>query len=105
MLSEGKWLYFMGSDDRLYNSNTLHEILFTIAQNKHDIIYGDVYSSRFNGRYNGEFGYLKILSQNICHQAIFYKKTVFKNIGLFNLRYKSHADWDHNMHWLLSPII
>jgi hypothetical protein len=104
-LAKGNWIFFLGSDDKLFNSNVLQLIIDEISNNDYDVIYGDVYSTRFCGRYDGEFNYLKIMSQNICHQAIFFKKTVFKKTGLFNLRYKSHADWDHNMHWFLSPAI
>lgn len=104
-LGKGEWLYFMGSDDRLSGSNVLQQISDTVSNNNCEVIYGDVNSTRFNGRYDGEFNYLKIMSQNICQQAIFFKKSVFKKTGLFNLGYKSHADWDHNMNWFLSPAI
>jgi glycosyltransferase involved in cell wall biosynthesis len=104
-LAKGDWIYFLGSDDKLFNSYVLQQVKDEVSNNNYDVIYGDVYSTRFNGRYAGEFNNLKIMSQNICHQAIFFKKTVFKKTRLFDLRYKSHADWDHNMHWFLSPII
>lgn len=103
-LAKGEWIYFLGSDDLLYNSDILGHI-FSSAVNSFDVIYGDVNSTRFSGRYDGEFNNIKILSQNICHQAIFFKKAVFEKTGLFNLRYKSHADWDNNMHWFLSTVI
>jgi glycosyltransferase involved in cell wall biosynthesis len=104
-LAKGDWLYFLGSDDRLFNSMILLRIYETISENKFDVLYGDVNSLRFNGRYCGEVNDQRILSQNLCHQSIFFKKSVFKNIGFFNLKYKSHADWDHNMRWLLSKNI
>jgi len=103
--SKGEWLYFLGSDDKLYHSDILKDVFNEVEKNKCDVIYGDVYSTRFNGRHSGEYNYKKIFDQNICHQAIFFKKKIFKKTGLFNLRYRSHADWDHNMHWLLDPTI
>lgn len=104
-MANGECLYFLGSDDRLYNSNILQQISNEVTENNCDVIYGDVYSTRFNGKYDGEFDSSKILTQNICHQSVFFKRDVFEITGLFNLRYKSHADWDHNMHWFFSPKI
>ena len=104
-LSKGRWLYFMGSDDRLFEATTLKKILDTINQKNVEIIYGNVYSTLFNGTYNGEFSYKKLSQQNICHQAIFFKKIVFQKIGCFNIRFKSLADWDHNIRWFYSSKI
>jgi glycosyltransferase involved in cell wall biosynthesis len=103
--SSGDWLYFLGSDDRIINNGVLENIHSIILSVDCDVIYGNVFSKRFNGRYDGEFTYKKILSQNICHQSVFFKKTIFKKTGLFNLKYKSHADWNHNFQWFLSPYI
>src|SRR5690606_17329428 len=36
------------------------------------------------------------------HQAIFFRRRVFDKIGDFNIRYRAHAAWDHNMRWFLS---
>ena len=99
--AKGKWILFLGSDDFLYSDNTLNEIQKELPG--FDVLYGNVVSSRFNGIYDGEFTKEKIYQQNICHQAILFNKSVFKTIGLFNTKYKSHADWDHNLRWFLSP--
>lgn len=99
----GEWIYFLGSDDRLYNDAVVANIAGIVSQSDCEVIYGNVISPRFIGKHDGEFNASKILYKNICHQAVFIKKTVFDKVGLFNLRYKSHADWDHNMRWLLSP--
>jgi len=104
-LAKGEWIYFLGSDDKLFNSDVLQLIEHEVSNNNYDVIYGDVYSKRFNGRYSGEFTNSKILKQNICHQAIFFRKTIFKKLGLFSLKYKSNADWDHNIRWFLSRSI
>lgn len=104
-LSKGDWLYFMGSDDTLFENTTLEKVASTISLNKADLIYGNVYSTRFNGLYDGEFNCSKLALKNICHQAIFFDKTIFKKIGKFNLKYKAHADWDHNIRCFYSSKI
>jgi glycosyltransferase involved in cell wall biosynthesis len=103
--AKGTWLYFMGSDDSLYESNTIEQFLKIEGLENNEIVYGNVYSTRFNGRYDGLFTYSKLMSKNICHQAIFFRKSIFAKIGKFNLNYKSHADWDHNIRWFFSSKI
>ena len=103
-LATGSWLCFLGSDDTLYSPSVLQDIAPILNQNA-DIVYGNINSSRFNGVYGGAFSKTRIFFENICHQAIFFKKDIFSRTGLFNLRYKAQADWDHNMKWLLDPKI
>jgi hypothetical protein len=64
-----------------------------------------VTSTRFNGVYDGHFTKEKIFKQNICHQAILFNRKVFRKVGAFNQKYRSHADWDHNLRWFLSSKI
>lgn len=102
--AKGDWLFFMGSDDSFYSIDVLQNIHDSIENNKAlDVIYGNVFSERFNGAYNGMFYDEKLYYENICHQSIFFHKNVFSKIGNFNLNYKAHADWEHNMKWFLSP--
>ncbi|MFD0989570.1 glycosyltransferase family 2 protein [Mariniflexile jejuense] len=104
-LAKGEWLYFMGSDDSIYESTTLQQFANRDEVLDFEVVYGNVYSPRFNGIYDGEFTFAKLAEKNICHQAIFFKSSVFKKIGSFNLKYKIHADWDHNMRWFYSKKI
>ncbi len=104
-LAHGEWLYFMGSDDSLYNSQILEKIFTLQAAKTHEVIYGNVQSKRFEHPYDGEFSYYKLATKNICHQSIFFRKSVFRKIGKFNLKYKVWADWDHNIRWFYSSLI
>lgn len=101
-VSNGKWLYFLGSDDYLYNDSVLSSIHTHIENMTPDVIYGNVVSPIFSGKYNGKYDYAKIYKENICHQAIFFKKQLFDKIGPFNLKYKILADYDHNLKWFLN---
>jgi glycosyltransferase involved in cell wall biosynthesis len=102
-MAEGEWLYFLGSDDQLYSVDTLAQV----AEKTEgvDVVYGNVYSTRFGGLYDGEFDDNKIKDKNICHQAIFLNRKVFQEVGVFEQKYKGYGDWDHNMKWFLSPVI
>ena len=99
-LAEGDWLYFLGADDRLTGTGVLSAVS-THLNDDVQVVYGDVTSPRFGGRYGGEFDAERILSQNICHQALFVHRSVFERVGRFDERYPAQADWDHNMRWML----
>lgn len=101
-LTQGDWLYFLGGDDSLYTDHVLTEIFGQEFHLEQDVLYGDVFSTRFGGVYDGPFDEVKIFQQNICHQALFFRKTVFQTTGLFDLRFKIYADWDHNIKWFLN---
>lgn len=102
-LAAGEWLYFMGSDDKLFDVEVLQNVAGAINNIAGvEIVYGNVFSERFNGLYDGAFNYSKILKKNISHQAIFFNKKVFDKTGYFNLDYKAQSDWDHNLKWLLA---
>ncbi|MBZ9787853.1 glycosyltransferase [Psychroflexus sp. CAK57W] len=97
--AKGEYLFFLGSDDTLYNASVLKSIYNSFINKPVDVLYGNVYSDRFNGIYDGIFNGEKLFYKNICHQSIFFKKTVFDKTGFFDLKYKAHADYDHNIKW------
>ncbi len=103
--SRGEYLFFLGSDDTFFDNEVLLKVYDNITRYKPNILYGNVYSERFGGVYDGEFSAESLFTHNICHQSIFYYKKVFNKTGVFNVKYKSHADWDNNMKWFLNPFI
>lgn len=90
-MASGEWLYFLGSDDYLYESIVLEKIFSDQALIKHDVIYGDVWNEHIQGRYAGKFDYEKLTTNFMCHQAIFYRKSVFEKYGGYNIKYKVYA--------------
>ena len=99
--ASGQWLYFIGADDTFHSSSTL-ERLFAEVEG-FDVIYGDVISERFGGRYDGPFNFEKIRNQNICHQAILFNRKVFDLVGCFSTDYPYLSDWEHNLRWMFHP--
>ena len=84
----------------IFCSNTvLNEIFNRIEVSKYDVIYGNVKLGNTEQLYDGPFSSLKLLQKNICHQAIFTRKTVFDKLGKFDINYKVWADWVFNMQW------
>jgi glycosyltransferase involved in cell wall biosynthesis len=102
--STGQWLYFLGSDDQLFDNKVLKDVKEVIGRAKSKLIYGNV---KILGNtawasdgtiYDGSFYIEKLLKKNICHQSIFYKASFIRDeIGVFNVRYRVCADWDLNM--------
>lgn len=95
-LAKGDWLYFMGADDVLFDSSVLEKISNHLDGNA-DFLYGNVQWGQDGVIYDGEFSPLKIMQKNICHQAIFCKKQVFKKLGKFETKYRVWADWVFNL--------
>ena len=102
-LAKGKWLYFLGSDDQLFDSRVLNEIYITSKHTRSKVIYGSVKILGNAGWandgdiYDGAFTLKKILEKNICHQAMFYDCQIFKRIGVYNLNFEVWSDWDFNL--------
>jgi glycosyltransferase involved in cell wall biosynthesis len=93
----GEWIIFLGADDKFYDQYVLENIFSESNHDGVDFIYGNVKSEAYKGLYDGEFNYEKLLKKNISHQSIFYRKSIFDTIGSYNLKYKTHADWDFNL--------
>ena len=91
LLAKGEWVYFLGADDTLYSDNTLNE-LFTSFDKRADVLYGNVIFKNSKTIFDGKFDYNKMCLRVPCHQAVFYKKDLFNEFGLFNTKYKINAD-------------
>jgi len=98
----GKWIVFLGSDDRFFSAGTLQNLCNLLESSKAGVIYGNV---KIIGKtpwandgdiYDGMFTVEKLFYKNICHQAIFYRREIFSKIGNYNTAYKISADWDLN---------
>jgi glycosyltransferase involved in cell wall biosynthesis len=100
-LVNGDVVYFLNSDDFLFDNKVLSEIAEEFKKdNQNMILHGNVVMS-FNGK-NTIVRYDKIrrkyfYKHTICHQALFIKKKLFEIIGNYDEKYQIHADTD----WLL----
>jgi glycosyltransferase involved in cell wall biosynthesis len=103
VLSRGKWMFFLGADDVL-NDNSVLENIYVADSGSQNVIYGnaritgDTLWAKDGEIYDGKFDLKKLLTKNICHQAIFYKTSfIKKTIGFYNTRYPICSDWDFNL--------
>ena len=102
-VARGRWIYFLGADDVLLKRDVLERVTDEIRRRPHcQFLYGNVIMLSTRNRYAGPFDWDNLLMKNICHQAIFYRRGVFREIGKYNLDYPELADWDLNIRCFLS---
>lgn len=91
--ASGEWLYFMGSDDVFYSPSVLEEIFGSGGEVGYDVVYGNVLWGDTGRVFDGKYSMLKLMAQNLCHQAMFFKRSVFNRIGKFDTEFKAWADY------------
>ena len=104
VLCTGDWMYIMGADDAFYNDRVLSDIVAQGWFGKEQIVYGNVLIAgdapwaKDNSLYDGPFTLEKLYMKNLCHQSIFYPRSVISRVGYYSNKYPVTADWDYNMH-------
>lgn len=93
--ARGGWFYFLGAGDLVEIQN----LAKVISQSKSGlgIIYGDVFHLKSNLLIGGEFDLFRMLRINLCHQAILYSSSIFRNGSCFSLNYKILSDYHFNL--------
>ena len=95
-LATGDWLIFLGCDDVLLDTlKNMPELMI----NPDAVYYGDVIVSSSGKIYGGVFSNYRLMRQNICHQALFYPRSVYKKYS-YSLNYKWLADYVYNLQLL-----
>jgi glycosyltransferase involved in cell wall biosynthesis len=93
--ASGEWIYFLGSDDYLYNDKVFEEVTKHLSVGL-KIVYGNVLMGNSNSIYCGEINSVEILHWNICHQSIFYHRSCFDRKE-YNKKFKILADYAFNI--------
>jgi len=96
-ISSGEYIYFMGADDNLYDFDFFNTLFSDNSILEFDFIYGNFCFKASKKIRGGRRTKIDLLLNNICHQAIIYKRTIFDLIGFYNLKYKICADYDLNI--------
>ena len=100
-LSKGEWLYFLGSDDSLFDEKVLEYILnfFEADFLNNDIVFGDVIFKEWlrASKNHVDFTKFDFNKCNLNHQSMFYRSSVFETAGLYDLSYTVFSDWHFNM--------
>lgn len=92
-LAQGDWLIFLGCDDVLLDS--LANMAESLKE-RDSVYYGNVIWRSTGRRYGGEFSKYRLMQSNICHQSIFYPRSVYRSMA-FSLKYRYLADYEYNI--------
>lgn len=95
-LATGDWVFFLGADDQLHDAEVLQRIAAHLDDGS-DFVHGDVVRVSKQRIEGGPFDHDRLCIQNICHQAIFYRRRLLERVGPYNLDYHIYADWDLNL--------
>jgi glycosyltransferase len=100
-LATGDIIGILNSDDFYDNSGVLNNVNKTFEDKKNDAVYGDIkYFSEDTGKVSryweaGEYKENKLNNGwTVPHPALFVRKTVYNNCGLFNTDLKLAADYE-----------
>tara|TARA_B100000427_G_C15343111_1_gene522087 strand:- start:12 stop:818 length:807 start_codon:yes stop_codon:yes gene_type:complete len=91
---KNKWIIFLNSGDRFYNSKVLSKISKIINKKKMDILVGkNVVDGNFKFLSKYEKFYSNTYMSIFSHQSVFVKSDIFK-IKKFNTKYSIASDFD-----------
>ena len=104
--SNSEWLYFIGADDRFYDSEVLSDFIALLGRakniNKFDLIYGK-YSFK-NNIYRSHFDWRLIFSNVLNHQSVFFNRKCFIQFK-YDKSFRVAGDYDFNLRHFLSGSI
>ena len=92
-LAGGDWLLFLGCDDVLLET---FDRIIPMLSNADTVYYGDVIKHSSGKIYDGKFSKFKLMRHNICHQSLFYPRSVYKRYS-YSLEYRWLADYVYNL--------
>lgn len=92
----GRYLYFIGAGDKL-REGVLETVREFLPSDEPGLVYGDAFVVKEQIHYGGEYCQSRLKTQNICHQAVFYHRDIFKLLGNYDLRYCIFSDWAMNL--------
>lgn len=99
-LATGDIIYFLNAGDRLFDEKTIELALNEFEKGGDDFLYTDILTCNINRlpeakikKFNHADKYF-LFRDCICHQASFYKKSVFDKLGGFNEGFKLAADYE-----------
>jgi len=108
-VTTGDFILFLNANDTLYDNNVLQNVAKTLGKSHETkFLFGDVNYVSEDGaqsaieKYDDVKNDIFFVNNNICHQSIFYHRSLFDEIGLYNEEtYRVYADWEFNIKCLV----
>lgn len=109
--AHGDIIYFLNSNDFFYSDDVCAEVVKTFQEKNPLIVFGDIYflspsnkdiiCTDYEGdkihKYSGTENFMKLFLYGVCHQSVFYAKSLFESVGNYNLSFPIYADYDFNI--------
>lgn len=97
-MATGDYIAFLNSDDYWHDENAVQAAVSVFAETECDFCAGN---ANYIDEKNPEKNFIRYADLShafspipFCHQAMFCKVDVMKNLGMFDLTYKSASDYD-----------
>lgn len=107
-LATGDFIFFLNANDVLYDENVLKNVAEILDKNPDaKFLFGDVNNISEDKKTSVIQSYDKVknvfyfINGNICHQSIFYHRSLFDEFGHYSNQFKIYADWDFNIKCLV----
>lgn len=99
--AKGDIIFFLNSDDAFYDESVLTDIALTFDTYPWlDLLFGNVVYQYPAERVLRTFAHINadtLIFEDLCHQAVFARRSLFDRIGYFDERFLLNADYD----WLI----
>lgn len=99
-MASGEIIYFLNAGDKLFDEKTISLVLSEFENSNPDFLYTDILLYKNNElqkasikKFDHADKYF-LFRDCICHQASFFKKSVFDKLGRFNEDFKLAADYE-----------
>ncbi len=94
--SKGQFLHFLNCGDVFATNDVLEQVAGFIisSQTTNGIIYGDWLVGEVYKKQPSNITPFFLYRTPLCHQSMFFSKSVFETYGFYNLNYKILADYD-----------
>jgi len=105
-VAKGDILYFLNSDDRLYNRDVVKNAAYFLNSKNVDFVYGNILNCSLNspnfllGKYPNFITKRHFLRGTIGHPATFFRRGCFVKAGNFDIRYRILSDYE----WFLRAL-
>lgn len=104
----GDFIIFLNANDTFFDENVLDNVVKKLEQNpKAKILFGDIMNvtkdkgASLPKAYNNVKNIFFFIHENICHQCVFYHRSLFNELGDYSNDFKVYADWDFNVKCLV----
>lgn len=100
--ARGQWILILGSDDKLNNQSALSRAHLTITQHniRANLVYGDLFIRSSKNIRLKKYPNFDVFCEQfsgapfIHHQSAFVSREAVKKYGVFDTKYRIHADYD-----------